>query len=37
MHSVIMAVSGRDTGATLFGPADMQLSANTQVLSLIHI
>jgi hypothetical protein len=31
MHSVIMAVSGRDTGATLFGPADMQLSANTQV------
>jgi len=31
MHNVIMAVSGRDTGATLFGPADMQLSANTQV------
>jgi hypothetical protein len=31
MHSVVMAVSGRDTGATLFGPADMQLSANTQV------
>ena len=27
MHSVVMAVSGRDTGATLFGPADMQLSA----------
>jgi len=22
MHSVVMAVSGRDTGATLFGPAD---------------
>ena len=31
MHNVIMTVSGRDTGATLFGPADMQLSANTQV------
>ena len=31
MHSVIICVSGRDTGATLFGPADMQLSANTQV------
>ena len=31
MHNVILAVSGRDTGATLFGPADMQLSANTQV------
>ena len=31
MHSVILTVSGRDTGATLFGPADMQLSANTQV------
>ena len=31
MHNVIMAVAGRDTGATLFGPADMQLSANTQV------
>ena len=31
MHSVILCVSGRDTGATLFGPADMQLSANTQV------
>jgi hypothetical protein len=31
MHNVIMCVAGRDTGATLFGPADMQLSANTQV------
>ena len=31
MHSVILTVAGRDTGATLFGPADMQLSANTQV------
>ena len=31
MHNVVMCVSGRDTGATLFGPADMQLSANTQV------
>jgi len=29
MHSVIMAVSGRDTGATLFGPADMQLSVRS--------
>ena len=31
MHSAIVAVSGADTGRTLFGPADMQLSANTQV------
>ncbi len=31
MHSAIVAVAGRDTGATLFGPADMQISANTQV------
>ena len=31
MHSAILTVSGRDTGATLFGPADMQISANTQV------
>mgnify|MGYP005645140005 CR=1 FL=1 len=31
MHNVILAVAGRETGATLFGPADMQLSANTQV------
>tara|TARA_Y100000389_G_scaffold143232_1_gene141423 strand:+ start:128 stop:682 length:555 start_codon:yes stop_codon:yes gene_type:complete len=28
MHNVIMTVSGRDTGATLFGPADMQLSVS---------
>jgi hypothetical protein len=31
MMSAIVAVSGRDTGATLFGPADMQVSANTSV------
>jgi len=31
MHSAILAVSGRETGATLFGPADMQLAANVQV------
>ena len=31
MMSAIMTVSGRDTGATLFGPADMQISANTSV------
>lgn len=31
MHSAIVGVAGRDTGATLFGPADMQISANTQV------
>ena len=31
MHNAILTVAGRDTGATLFGPADMQLSANTQV------
>jgi hypothetical protein len=28
MHNVIMTVAGRDTGATLFGPADMQLSVS---------
>ena len=28
MHNVVLAVSGRDTGATLFGPADMQLSVS---------
>ena len=26
MHSVILTVSGRDTGATLFGPADMSVA-----------
>ena len=31
MMSAIACVSGRDTGATLFGPADMQISANTSV------
>ncbi len=31
MMSAVMAVAGRDTGATLFGPADMQISANTSV------
>jgi hypothetical protein len=31
MLSAIVAVAGRDTGATLFGPADMQISANTSV------
>lgn len=31
MMSAICTVSGRDTGATLFGPADMQISANTSV------
>jgi len=31
MHSAVMTVSGRDTGAMLFGPSDMQISANTQV------
>jgi len=31
MLSAVVAVSGRDTGATLFGPADMQISANTSV------
>lgn len=29
--SAIVAVAGTDTGATLFGPSDMQLSANTSV------
>ena len=31
MMSAVLAVAGRDTGATLFGPADMQISANTSV------
>ena len=31
MHSAILAVNGADTGVTLFGPSDMQISANTQV------
>ena len=31
MMSAVITVSGRDTGATLFGPADMQISANTSV------
>jgi len=31
MMSCVATVSGRDTGATLFGPADMQISANTSV------
>ena len=28
MHNAILTVAGRDTGATLFGPADMQLSVS---------
>lgn len=28
MHNAILAVAGRETGATLFGPADMQLSVS---------
>ena len=31
MLSAIIAVKGADTGNTLFGPADMQISANTAV------
>ena len=31
MMSCVACLSGRDTGATLFGPADMQISANTSV------
>ena len=31
MQSAVMTVAGRDTGAMLFGPSDMQISANTQV------
>jgi hypothetical protein len=31
MLSAVVTVAGRDTGATLFGPADMQVSANTSV------
>ena len=31
MMSAVLTVSGRDTGATLYGPADMQVSANTSV------
>ena len=31
MHSAILTVAGKQTGVTLFGPADMQLSTNIQV------
>jgi len=31
MLSAVIAVSGGDTGATVFGPSDMQISANTSV------
>ena len=31
MHSAVLCVAGQDTGRTLYGPSDMQLSANTQV------
>ena len=31
MMSAVLAVAGADTGVTLFGPADMQISANTSV------
>lgn len=31
MMSAVLSVAGTDTGATLFGPADMQISANTSV------
>lgn len=31
MLSAVASVAGADTGATLFGPSDMQLSANTSV------
>jgi hypothetical protein len=31
MLSSVVMVAGKDTGVTLFGPADMQLSANTTV------
>jgi len=31
MLSAVVTVAGRDTGANLFGPADMQISANTSV------
>ena len=31
MLSAILTVSGQDTGATIFGPSDMQVSANTSV------
>jgi len=31
MLSAVLAVAGSDTGATCFGPSDMQLSANTSV------
>jgi hypothetical protein len=31
MMSAVLTVAGQDTGATLFGPSDMQLSANTAV------
>ena len=35
MLSAILTVSGQDTGATLFGPSDMQISVsfNTRTLA----
>lgn len=33
MQSCVMAVAGRDTGATLFGPADMQISVRDKHIS----
>ena len=35
MHNAILTVAGRDTGATLFGPADMQLSVILDPIALL--
>ena len=36
MLSAIVTVAGRDTGATLFGPADMQISVSFNTRTLAH-
>ena len=36
MHNAVLTVAGRDTGATLFGPADMQLSVSQVITRTRH-
>ena len=36
MLSAVVAVSGGDTGATIFGPSDMQISVRTRPLRHPH-
>lgn len=37
MHSAILAVNGADTGVTLFGPSDMQISVSCFPLTTAHL